>query len=48
MWSCLFLLAGYFVGNLPIVQQNFTLITYGIIAVCLLRSSQSLSKYTGP
>ena len=33
LWSCLFLLAGYFVGNLPIVQANFTLIVYGIIAV---------------
>ncbi|MGB8220349.1 MAG: VTT domain-containing protein [Methanoregula sp.] len=33
MWSSLFLLVGYFVGNLPIVQANFTLITYAIIAV---------------
>jgi len=33
MWSGLFLLVGYFVGNLPIVQDNFTLIVYAIIAV---------------
>jgi membrane-associated protein len=36
MWSSLFLLVGYFVGNLPIVQANFTLITYAIIAVSLV------------
>ncbi len=36
IWSCLFLLAGYFVGNLPIVQANFTLITYAIIALSLV------------
>lgn len=36
MWSSLFLLVGYFVGNLPIVQENFTLITYAIIAVSLV------------
>ena len=36
MWSCVFLLAGYFVGNLPIVQANFTFIVYAIIAVSLV------------
>jgi membrane-associated protein len=36
MWSSLFLLVGYFVGNLPIVQANFTLITYAIIAFSLV------------
>ena len=36
MWASLFLLVGYFVGNLPIVQANFTLITYAIIAVSLV------------
>ena len=36
MWSSLFLLLGYFVGNLPIVKENFTLITYAIIAVSLV------------
>jgi membrane-associated protein len=36
IWSCLFLLAGYFVGNLPIIQANFTLITYAIIALSLV------------
>jgi len=36
VWSCLFLLAGYFIGNLPIVKENFALIIYAIIAVSLL------------
>ena len=36
MWASLFLLVGYFVGNLPIVQANFSLITYAIIAVSLV------------
>ena len=36
LWASLFLLAGYFVGNLPIVQANFALITYAIIGVSLL------------
>jgi len=35
-WTTLILLIGYFVGNLPIVQQNFSLIVYGIIIVSLL------------
>jgi membrane-associated protein len=36
MWSGLFLLVGYFVGNLPIVQQNFSVIVYAIIGVSLI------------
>jgi membrane-associated protein len=36
LWSSLFLLVGYFVGNLPIVQENFTLITYAIIGVSMV------------
>ncbi|HVP96501.1 VTT domain-containing protein [Methanoregula sp.] len=36
LWATLFLLVGYFVGNLPIVQQHFTLIVYAIIGVSLL------------
>ncbi|MFA5254027.1 MAG: VTT domain-containing protein [Methanoregula sp.] len=36
MWAGLFLSVGYFVGNLPIVKDNFTLIVYAIIAVSML------------
>ncbi|MEN6394870.1 MAG: VTT domain-containing protein [Methanoregula sp.] len=36
MWASLFLMVGYFVGNLPIVQENFSLIVYAIIAVSFL------------
>jgi len=35
-WVCLFLLGGYLFGNLPFVQQNFTLIVYAIIAVSFI------------
>ena len=44
MWSCVFLLAGYFVGNLPIVQENFTFIVYAIIAVSLVALVSVLVK----
>ncbi|MDD1701786.1 MAG: VTT domain-containing protein [Methanoregula sp.] len=36
LWASLFLLVGYFVGNLPIVKDNFSLIVYAIIAVSML------------
>ena len=36
LWTGLFLSVGYFVGNLPIVKDNFTLIVYAIIAVSML------------
>jgi membrane-associated protein len=36
MWASLFLLVGYFVGNLPLVKDNFSLIVYAIIAVSML------------
>jgi membrane-associated protein len=36
MWSGLFLMVGYFVGNLPIVQQNFSVIVYAIIGVSFI------------
>jgi membrane-associated protein len=36
MWSGLFLGVGYFVGNLPIVQQNFSVIVYAIIGVSFI------------
>jgi membrane protein DedA with SNARE-associated domain len=31
-----FVLAGYFLGSLPVVQDNFSLIIYAIIGISLL------------
>jgi membrane-associated protein len=36
MWICTFVLAGYFFGSIPVVQQNFGLIIYAIIGISLL------------
>jgi membrane-associated protein len=36
LWICGFILAGYFFGSLPIVQDNFSLIVYAIIGLSLL------------
>jgi membrane-associated protein len=35
-WTGLFLAAGYFFGNIPIVKENFTFVVLGIIAVSVL------------
>ncbi|MDH4133991.1 MAG: DedA family protein [Gammaproteobacteria bacterium] len=35
-WVVLFVLAGYFFGQLPVVRQNLTLVMLGIIVVSLL------------
>ncbi|MFA5352986.1 MAG: DedA family protein [Thermodesulfovibrionales bacterium] len=35
-WIMLFVLAGYFFGNIPIVKENFTLVIMGVIAVSVL------------
>lgn len=35
-WVMSFLLAGYFVGHLPFVKENFTYVIFGIIIVSLL------------
>jgi len=54
LWSCSFLLIGYFVGNIPIVKENFTLIVYAIIALSLpmlvwffVKIYRSVKKGTG-
>eukprot|EP00879_Flechtneria_rotunda_P001596 GHRR01001756.1.p1 GENE.GHRR01001756.1~~GHRR01001756.1.p1 ORF type:complete len:330 (+),score=102.76 GHRR01001756.1:102-1091(+) len=36
LWTLLFLGAGYFFGNLPVVQHNFTLVVLGIVAVSVV------------
>lgn len=43
-WVGLFVGAGYFFGNLPIVRDNFTLVVMGIIAVSLLPMLIELAK----
>lgn len=35
-WVVLFICAGYFFGNIPIVKQNFTLVIYIIIFISIL------------
>jgi membrane-associated protein len=36
LWTSLFIYGGYFFGNLPVVQHNFTLVIMGIIVVSFL------------
>eukprot|EP00775_Hariotina_reticulata_P007507 gene7507-7717_t len=36
IWTVLFVGAGFFFGNLPVVQHNFTLVVLGIVAVSVL------------
>jgi len=36
LWSCTFILAGYFVGSLPIVQEHFNYITLALIGISIL------------
>ena len=36
LWVCSFIYAGYFYGNMPAVQKNFTMLIFGIIAISLL------------
>jgi len=36
LWVLGFVLAGYFLGSLPIVQENFSFIIYAIIGISLL------------
>lgn len=36
LWVALFVLAGFFFGNLPVVKHNFTLVIFAIIGVSIL------------
>ncbi len=36
VWTVLFVGAGFFFGNLPVVQKNFTLVVLGIVAVSVV------------
>ena len=36
LWTVLFVGAGFFFGNLPVVQHNFTLVVLGIVAVSVV------------
>jgi membrane-associated protein len=35
-WVCLFLLGGYFFGNIPLIKNNFTLVVIVIIVISVL------------
>mmetsp|Transcript_7100 Transcript_7100/g.11189 ORF Transcript_7100/g.11189 Transcript_7100/m.11189 type:complete len:81 (-) Transcript_7100:253-495(-) len=36
IWTCSFVGAGFFFGNLPAVKHNFTLVVLGIVVVSVL------------
>lgn len=36
VWVTIFVGGGYFFGNIPVIKQNFTLVTLGIVAFSLL------------
>jgi membrane-associated protein len=44
LWTSLFLGAGYFFGNLPIVQENFSLVVIMIILISLLPAVYEVVK----
>jgi membrane-associated protein len=43
-WVGLFVWAGFFFGNLPVVRDNFSLVVMGIIAVSLLPMALEVAK----
>jgi membrane-associated protein len=43
-WVCLFTLAGYFFGNLPIVKNNFSLVVLAIIGLSVLPAVYEFAK----
>ena len=49
VWTGLFLGAGYFFGNLPMVQENFSLVVIVIIVISLLPAVyEVLKRKDGP
>lgn len=44
LWILAFILAGYFFGSIPIVQENFTYIIYAIIIVSLIAAASFFIK----
>lgn len=45
LWISLFVLGGYFFGNLPAIKQNFKLVILGVIAVSLLPTAIELARH---
>lgn len=45
MWITLFLLGGYFFGNLPVVRHNFTLVIMAIILISVLPGVIEFAKH---
>jgi membrane-associated protein len=48
IWVGIIVYAGYFFGNVPIVKQNFSLVTIGIVVVSLLPVVVSAFRRTLP
>lgn len=36
LWVCIFIVAGFFFGNIPAVRKNFTLVIFAIIVISIL------------
>jgi membrane-associated protein len=45
LWNLLFIFAGYFFGNIPLVKDNFTLVIFGIIVVSLIPPAHEYLKH---
>lgn len=45
LWISLFVLGGYFFGNLPVIKQNFKLVILGVILVSVLPAAIELVRH---